>query len=279
MPTTARSKLTNRLIVSLILVPIGMFFIHVGGWPYALFITLLLGVAAWEYSHLFVKAGYRPATVLVVGGVVFLALQREWGEFRGVELTLTLLTLAAMAYHLVAYERGSDTAGSDFTLTVGGIIYLGLCGSFMISLRHLPDGKWWVLVAMPAIWLADAGAYFIGSRYGRRKMVPRLSPRKSWEGYLGGIVAGALFGALFASIWHIASAQVTALQGAWIGLIVSIFAPLGDLGESMFKRQVGEKDSSQILPGHGGIFDRIDSWIWAAVIGYYVISYLLLPFG
>jgi phosphatidate cytidylyltransferase len=123
------------------------------------------------------------------------------------------------------------------------------------------------------------GAYVIGHMWGRHKLSPRLSPRKTWEGYLGGIVSGVVLTTLFAAMWQAwgsAELGITPLRGALVGLVMSVFPTLGDLGESMIKRQVGVKDSSNLLPGHGGFFDRIDSWLWAVVLGYYLITWLWL---
>jgi phosphatidate cytidylyltransferase len=184
-----------------------------------------------------------------------------------------------MAYHLVAFEHGRDKSASDFTITLGGVLYLGWIGAYLISLRSLPDGMWWVLLVLPAVWLADGGAYFIGKAFGRHHMSPRLSPKKTWEGYLGGILVATLGSALLAYFWSNLAGpgtSVTVLNGAVLGLILSVVTVLGDLGASMVKRQVGVKDSSKILPGHGGVFDRIDSWLWAGVIGYYMIIWLFI---
>ncbi|MDZ4158765.1 MAG: CDP-archaeol synthase, partial [Anaerolineaceae bacterium] len=108
----------------------------------------------------------------------------------------------------------------------------------------------------------------------RHKLAPRVSPRKTWEGYLGGIVTGCAGTVLFAALWNLAAPAITPLKGLVIGLVLPVLAPLGDLGESMLKRQFGIKDSSSILPGHGGVLDRIDTWIWAGVLGYYMITWL-----
>jgi phosphatidate cytidylyltransferase len=153
-------------------------------------------------------------------------------------------------------------------------VYLGWIGGYLISLRNLPDGKWWLLTVLVAVWLADTAAYLIGSRFGKHKLSPRLSPKKSWEGYLAGILFSLVGTPLFTLLWP-ASANITPLDGLWIALPISLLTTLGDLGESMIKRQFGVKDSSKLLPGHGGAFDRIDSWLWAAVIGYYIITLLL----
>jgi phosphatidate cytidylyltransferase len=265
--------LVRRLLIAILLVPPGIGLIALGGWPYGFFVTLVLGVAAWEYWNLFRIGGFAPSRVLVVGGVAGLALitliRPEY-----LIPSIVLLTLAAMTYHLVDYERGRDKAATDFGITLGGILYLGLIGSFLISLRNLPDGKWWVMLVLPSVWLVDTGAYLIGSRYGKHKLSPRLSPKKTWEGFFAGIVFGVVIGAVLAALWHLMSPAVTIERGALIGFLMGVLTPLGDLGESMIKRQAGVKDSSQILPGHGGVLDRIDSWLWAGVIGYYVILLL-----
>jgi phosphatidate cytidylyltransferase len=266
--------LTQRLIVAIILIPVGLSLVAIGGWPFYLFITLFLGLAAWEYCGLFKVGGFAPAAWLVTGGVVLLTLARGAFGLAGMPVVLAFLTLAAMAYHLFQYERGRDLAATDLVISLAGILYLGFIGPYMLSLRMIDEGKWWFLVALPAVWFADAGAFFIGRRIGRHKMAPRLSPKKSWEGYFGGIVTGILFTALLAGLWHLNAPAVTFWRGALVGLVISVLAPLGDLGESLLKRQFQVKDSGNLLPGHGGAFDRIDSWLWAGVIGFYLIIWL-----
>ena len=134
------------------------------------------------------------------------------------------------------------------------------------------------ILVLAAVFLADSAAYFIGRRFGQHKLSPRLSPKKTWEGYLAGVVAGTLGAALVAYLWSLwagADFTVTPWQGALLGLVISVITTLGDLGESMLKRQSGVKDSSNLIPGHGGVFDRIDSWLWAAPIGFYFILWVV----
>jgi phosphatidate cytidylyltransferase len=137
------------------------------------------------------------------------------------------------------------------------------------------------MLVLPIIWGSDTGAYSIGSVYGKHKMTPRLSPRKSWEGYFAGLFTSIIVGVFFAYAFSSLGPQplgglTTPLQGGVLGLVIGALSPLGDLGESMFKRQGGLKDSSNIFPGHGGFFDRIDSWIWGATLGYFIIQ-LFIP--
>lgn len=131
-----------------------------------------------------------------------------------------------------------------------------------------------MLTALPAIWLADGGAYLVGRKNGKHKMAPRVSPGKSWEGYLAGVLFGALGTMGLAFLWGLNAPEITPFRGFLLGAVISVLAPLGDLGESMLKRQFGIKDSGVFLPGHGGALDRVDSTLWAAFIGYLMITLL-----
>ncbi len=266
--------LVERLLVTIVLIPFGVGVIALGGPAYALVVTLIIGLAAWEYWRMFSAGGSAPSAVLAIGGAGLLVVSRAVLGFTFSDLLLVVLILAAMAFHLVQFERGRLNAGTDFGITLGGAFYLGWIGAYLISIRDLPAGQWWLLLALPAVWLCDSGAMLIGRRFGKHKLAPRLSPKKTWEGYFGGILFGTLGAALLAVLWHLMAPAVTPARGALLGLVLSILTPLGDLGESMFKRQAGLKDSSNLIPGHGGVFDRIDSWLWAGVIGYYLVTWL-----
>lgn len=269
--------LAKRLLVTIILLPIGIAAILAGGWYFTALVVVFIGLAAWEFIVLFRTSGLKPAGFLAVGGALLLLVGRNINDFESASWILSLLILVGMTYHLVAYERGRDQAGTDFAVTIAAILYIGWMGAYFISLRNMPEGKWWLLLVLPAVWLADAGAFVIGRRFGRHLLCPRLSPKKTWEGYLGGIVVSVLLTPLLAALWQMAAGSgtsITPLRGALVGLVMGILPTLGDLGESMIKRQMGVKDSGNFLPGHGGAFDRVDSWLWAAVIGYYMISLL-----
>ncbi|MCK4976051.1 MAG: phosphatidate cytidylyltransferase [Anaerolineales bacterium] len=271
--------LAKRVIVAAILLPIGLALIYYGDWAYALLVALFVGLAAWEYVRIFRTGGFQPAGILVPLGALLLVYGRVRDGFESAPWMITLIILVSMAYHLVAYERGRDQSGTDFGISLAGIFYLGWLGAYLISLRELPEGLWWVLLVLPAVWIADSGAYFIGRGFGRHKLSPRLSPKKTWEGYLGGVLTGTVGTALLALIfmnWAGPDTAITLWKGALLGFVLSVLTTLGDLGESMFKRQAGVKDSSNLIPGHGGVFDRIDSWLWAAAIGYYVIIWVFL---
>jgi phosphatidate cytidylyltransferase len=268
--------LIKRTITALILAAVGIPAIILGGGYYFVLILLFLGAAAWEYGQIFGRLGCRVSEVLLIGYVILIATTRAYFPHLA-EAALTLTILAAMTWHLVDFERGWSRAATDFAVTTAGIVYLGWIGSYLINLRAMPDGLWWLLIVLPTIWLADMAAYFVGIRFGKHPLSPRLSPKKTWEGYLAGVVFGPICAIGLALLWHrVGGLAVTWWQGAVLGVALSILTTLGDLGESMFKRQAGLKDSSNIFPGHGGVLDRIDSWLWGAALGYLIITWFLV---
>jgi len=270
--------LRTRLAVILLLVPFGFWVIASGGWLYAVVIAAIMGQAASEFSDLFRNRGHRPARALMVAGVLVLVFSRFFFDFRYSSMLLSILLLASMAWHELDYERGAPNSATDFAITLTGILYVGWLGSYLISLRQLENGTWWVMLMFAGIWLADGVAYLIGSRWGKHKISRRLSPKKSWEGYLGGAIFGALGSMALAPLWSLGAGPGSGigwLSGLVIGAVVSLLAPLGDFGVSMFKREVSAKDSSHLLPGHGGALDRIDSWLWAAVLAYYLVPFFI----
>lgn len=269
--------LWQRILVIIVLLPVGLAAIWFGGWFYIAVILAFMGLAAWEYTRLFHSGGYRPAEVIVIGGSLALVVGRAIDGFGSAPWIISFLVLCTMAWHLLAYERGRDQSAVDFAITLGGFMYIGWIGAYFVSLRDLPQGVWWVFLVLAAVWAADSSAYSIGIRWGRRRLAPRLSPKKSWEGYWAGVVGGTLIGAALAwafGAWTPAGPTFTLWRGALMGFLLGILPTLGDLGESMIKRQFGIKDSSNLLPGHGGFFDRVDSWLWAVVIGYALVALL-----
>jgi phosphatidate cytidylyltransferase len=266
---------SQRVKAALIFVPLVLIMIVIGGWIYNLFFIAVLLAAAVEYARLFRKLETNPALPVILGGVALIALGRWWlpAWFDGALISLAIFAAAVAA--LVQYERGDDRAAFNFVVTLSGVLYIGWIGSYLIDLRALPAGRGWMLTALPAVWLADSGAYYIGSWLGKVKMSPRLSPKKSWAGLIGSIIMGTLCGVLLVLLWRSIGwlpPEAALWQGAAIGLAVGTLSPVGDLLVSLFKRTAQVKDTGSLIPGHGGILDRIDSWIWAALLGYYLVT-------
>jgi phosphatidate cytidylyltransferase len=275
--------LRQRLIVTLLLLPPGILCIFLGGWWYFGILFAFFILAAYEYTHMMQKTGARPARWLIVCGVAVLAVVQSapalWPGLAGLAGLLSggalvAALVAATAWHLVDFERGADSAGTDWAITVAGLVYLGWTSGYFMLIRALPDGLSWTMTVLPAIWFSDSGAYVVGKRFGRHAMVPRLSPKKTWEGFAGGVVWAVFFGALFgwfSSFRAGPDSPVGLASGAIMGFVAALCGVLGDLGISMLKRQVGVKDTSNLLGPHGGLLDRIDSWIIAIPAAYFVI--------
>ena len=268
--------LFERFLIGIVLIPLAGAVIYFGGWIYALGITLVLGIAGWEYWRMVKSGGFSPSLILIVGGIITLSLVRYFFPPPGFNFTLNFLILAMMTASVYHYELGQSLPASNFALNLTGLIYLGWIGSYLIPLRSLPDGLWWVTISLPAAWAADVGAFFIGSLLGRHRLAPKVSPRKSWEGYFGGLPFAIAWGVGLAWVAHSQAPVITPAKGAILGMMIGLTAPLGDLFESLLKRQFGVKDSSRILLGHGGVMDRIDSTVWTGVVSYFIITLFLL---
>jgi phosphatidate cytidylyltransferase len=267
--------LRTRVLTSIVLIPVVVYCIYRGGLFFFALVTVLLTLAEVEFCRLVARGGFRPVPIFGIGMVwLFLldAYRPAWGLLQP---GMALVVLCSLTWY-VFHRQNSPVA--DWSLTVTGGLYLGLCGACLIKLRDVPEGLWWTMTVLPAIMLADSGAYFVGQAWGQRKLAPKLSPGKTWEGYLAGVITGMVLTALLASLWRVGAGEGTtlsAVHGLILGGLIAILAPLGDLAVSMIKRHVSVKDSSDLIPGHGGALDRVDSIIWAAVIGYYYLQWFV----
>jgi phosphatidate cytidylyltransferase len=265
--------LRTRLLTAAVLLPIAIYCIYQGGLSFLALVVLLLTLAEIEFCLLMARDRFRPALAFGLGMLWLFLLDAHFPAWGLLQPGMALVLLGSLAWQL-AHRQGSPVA--DWALTVTGGLYLGLCGACLVRLRDVqPDGVWWTLTAVPAIIAADSGAYCIGRAFGRHRLAPRLSPGKTWEGYIAGVIAGGLVTPLLTLLLRIGAGgeiTVSPVHGLILGLAIAIVAPLGDLAVSMIKRQVGVKDSGMIFPGHGGALDRLDSILWAAVVGYYYVQ-------
>jgi len=266
--------LSQRVKAALIFVPLVLILIYIGGWVFNLFITGLLLLAAYEFVRLFNQMGYHPSFLVASLGILLIIIQRWFFEVQHLSIFLSFFLFFVVVAALIEYERGKTDAAFNLAINLMVSFYLGWVGSHFILIRALPEGLGWLLTALPATWIADSSAYFIGRWIGKQKMTPRLSPGKTWAGLLGGIIAGSLSGLLLLLLWRavgLLAVDTPLWQGLVMGFVVSILSPAGDLFISLFKRTAGVKDTGNIIPGHGGILDRIDTWIWAGMLGYYLV--------
>ncbi len=177
-------------------------------------------------------------------------------------ISFCLVILLSISRFFVAVFESTPNAVTTLAQSLLGVIYLAfpLGALFIISFLYLPDVKAYLLFTFILIWLNDTGAFLVGSKFGKRRLCERLSPKKSWEGFWGGFTFCILAGLVFA-LWF----EYPIVWMIVYGAVVSVFATVGDLFESMLKRSAGVKDSGNLIPGHGGILDRIDSLLFVAV--------------
>jgi phosphatidate cytidylyltransferase len=250
--------LKQRIITALILLPIALcgFFLLKGG-SFALFIGVVVTLGAWEWARL---AGFEAQSSRVLYAVVVAVLLFLLYLLPGLApwvLVAALIWWLVATWLVLTYPESSEHWSSSICKLVIGLLILLPAWQGLILIKQWPLGNWLILSVMVLVWGADIGAYFSGKAFGKRKLAPKVSPGKSWEGLYGGLVASLLITAVVGIFRGWSFSQFCfSLIGAAIVVLISV---VGDLTESMFKRKSGVKDSSNLLPGHGGVLDRIDS--------------------
>lgn len=263
------STLLTRTISAVVLIPLVLGAIYVGGNLFFTLVALVLGMAAFEFVRLMERGDYGPALLFTWGFVLIgLFVARDPA---GAWLRPAMAGLLGGALVWQLFQSGRPAPTADWALTVVGGLYIGWMGGHLVAVREMPDGIQWLLLPLVITWSADTGAYLVGSIWGRRKLAPQISPGKTWEGTVGGWLTGIVAGGLLAGLLDLGI-----VHGLLLGLCVGVASPLGDLGISMIKRQVGAKDSGHLIPGHGGMLDRIDSILFTVVIGYYYVQWVIL---
>ncbi|MDQ6872044.1 MAG: phosphatidate cytidylyltransferase [Gemmatimonadota bacterium] len=280
------SELTRRIIFAVIAAPAGIALVYFGDWVLAVVLSVLAALAAWEFYRMARETGALP---LEPAGIALAALLpiAVHGQRLGV-YTLSLTAIVCMILVLFAstiWLRGpTGKPVSSVAITVFGILYAGLF-SYIYALRYhdyaVGAGARTVLVFFPILitWATDVGAYAFGRSFGKKKLIPSVSPGKTVEGAVGGLGLAIVICLLYVRFILMPYARLgLTIQGAVLfAIVVSIAAQTGDLAESLLKREAGVKDSSRILPGHGGILDRFDSLLFVMPIALLLLGRLLLP--
>ncbi len=273
--------LLRRALVVFTLGPLTLFLIYLGDWFYFLPFAALLTIALLEFTRLTKKLGWRtPLWILFPFAFAQWILPEPVLTmlFPNLSLTFDLLPLAMLisllvilGYALWLYEkREGENAPGSWMASIAAIVLLGWLGSHFFRLRGLDieNAAAWTALAMLGTWIADSGAYIFGKSFGRHKLSPKLSPNKTIEGYVGGVIVGTIFTVAIAFFLDLNITLALVL-----GILVSVISPVGDLGVSLLKRSVAVKDSGNLLPGHGGALDRIDSLVWSMAIAYYLLLF------
>ena len=280
------SELTRRIIFSVIAAPTGIAVIYFGDWALASVLSILAALAAWELFRIARETGALP---LEPGGIALAALLpvAVHGQRLGV-YTLSLHAIVAMILVLFAstiWLRGpSGKPFSSVAITAFGVLYAGLF-SYVYAVRYhdyaVGAGAGTMLVLLPILltWSTDVGGYAFGRAFGKRKLIPAVSPGKTVEGAVGALGLTIVICLLYVRFVMMPYAQLgLTIQGAVLfAIVISIAAQTGDIAESLLKREAGVKDSSRIIPGHGGILDRFDSLLFVMPIAFLLLGRLLLP--
>jgi phosphatidate cytidylyltransferase len=266
----------KRVLTALVLAPLVLALVFFGP---KLLITLVVALVAllagWEFLALTEHCGARPPRIAVLVAVALLFL----GNYEWPDQTLVMLGALCLALFVYCTFAGPvERVLIDATSSVFGLIYVGLTLLSIPLLREQPNGTTLVVFLLCAVWSGDIAALYVGRAMGRHKLAPALSPNKTWEGAIGSVagsvvVTAALMGIASAlSRWDVA--RFSFADEAWwwwlvLAVVVNIAAQVGDLAESALKRSAGVKDSGTLLPGHGGVLDRIDALLLAAPVLWY----------
>ncbi len=263
----------KRVLSSIVLIPV--LYVIVWELPPAYFagvVALAAGIGQYEFYRMAKGRGIRPLTVIgiVLGVLVSIAIDFYQPGFRGGRGSAFLMAFCVLLITVVRLfsSRPVEGAIEDISATLLGIFYVSMLFGFQIALRVGDHGRQWLMFMYLVIWASDIGAYYVGTSLGRHKLYAKISPKKSVEGLIGGMVAAA-GAALLCRVWFLSSVGVR--EAAVLGLALAAAGTLGDLVESLFKRDAGVKDSGSLIPGHGGMLDRMDSMLFAAPVLYYYI--------
>jgi len=265
-------NLFQRVLISIIAIPLILLIVYLGKIYFTIFVSLIIFLALFEFYKLSEQKGAKPDyffgfvySLFVI--VIFHTNQLDYF----LPLTFLLVALGSI-FNLT---KSDNNAFLNFGVTVSGAIFLSLFYSTLIGIREkfiddYSKGAFIIMTVLAGIWICDSAAYFGGTAYGKHPLLERISPKKSLE--------GSIFGFVFAILTFVAGKLTIISFLNWgdvifMGLVVGVIGQIGDLVESMFKRDVGVKDSSNLIPGHGGILDRFDSLLFVSPFIYFYLNY------
>jgi phosphatidate cytidylyltransferase len=267
----------QRMLTAAIAMPIVLVFVWFGGWFAFVALALVVLLGTVELHNMLLHVGYRPLVWISFALSIVFLIAAMVPSYRLSIIEISLGVSLLVSFSWLFFRKRLDGTMVDWALTMAISLYLGWPTSFMLILRGytpatfqgsgamtLPTGVWWLLVILLGVWGFDAAAFFSGRYFGRHKLAPEISPGKTWEGVAGGLML---------SITAALVLTVVPLHVPWyfailLGILIGMAATLGDLAESLIKRQTHVKDSGQIMPGHGGMLDRIDSLLFAVIVVY-----------
>ncbi len=258
-----RSSTLTRVLTALVLIPIVLALVlWAPRWLFSAVLALIAAGALREYLAIAEQSGLAPLAWFSYAAAVTLAFWAPLSE------SLVLLVVAALLLAMRP-SRSLDKALPGAAASVLGVFYVGVPLVLLGNLRNLRDGPRWVIYVLVLTWISDTAAYFAGRAFGRHKLAPRISPGKTWEGAVASLLASVAFGVAYLA-WM--RPEMGLLFAGAMSAGVNIAGQLGDLAESAIKRGAGVKDSGAMLPGHGGLLDRIDALLFAVPALWYILN-------
>ncbi|MDO8500287.1 MAG: phosphatidate cytidylyltransferase [Gemmatimonadaceae bacterium] len=280
------SELTKRILLVLVGAPLTVGLIYAGGWIFATALGAVAAIGAWELFRMARERGAEPlenAGIVLAACIPLLVHASYLGVYR-VTLTVAVIVFLGLFASVIWLRGVSRRPLVSLSVTVVGIMYPALV-AYMYPLRYhdyavgATAGTVLVMFPIALTWVTDTGAYAFGKMLGRHKLMPSVSPAKTVEGAVGGLAVAMLGAWLYVHFLLTPFAQLSLMPiGIFLfALVVGVVGQVGDLAKSLLKRDAGVKDSSRLLPGHGGILDRFDSLLFVLPVAYLLLGHLLLP--
>jgi len=269
-PLSGKRLDARRVYSALVFLP--LFYLLVRYGPPLGFFILVLAVtllALTEFYRLhFRESSASPAIALGLGCAGLLLISMQWPGLAPQGLVLVITLAVALVSRLFSGEALKQSL-VDAAVLLLGVLYVGLLLGHVLLTRAHPDGEWLIFFLILVTWAGDAGAYYVGSAMGQRKLAPVISPNKTVEGLLGGLGLSVI-AALAGKVWFVPAFRL--VDCVALGLLLAVAGVMGDLAESALKRSAGVKDSGRVIPGHGGMLDRLDSMLFTAPAFYYYVT-------
>ncbi|MEO5902561.1 MAG: phosphatidate cytidylyltransferase [Gemmatimonadaceae bacterium] len=280
------SELTRRVLFALVGAPLTVALIFVGGWVFASALGAIAAIGAWELLRMARAGGTEPLEIpaIVLAAAIPLAVHASYLGVFNVTITAAVLVFLALLAAVI-WARGVERKPLvSFSVTLAAVIYPSLV-AYMYPLRYHDyavgalSGTILVMFPIAVTWATDTGAYAFGRMLGKHKLIPAVSPAKTIEGAIGGLLVAIIGAWLYSHLLLRPFAQLGLSPTGLVifGIAIGVVGQLGDLAESLLKRDAGVKDSSKLLPGHGGILDRFDSLLFVLPVAYLLLGALLLP--
>jgi len=264
--------LKKRIITALWGIPLLIAIVWFGEPWFTILVATWGLLAVFEFYRMVTASKVTPLTYFGLIWTLLFILSPHFDYDFLIPLLLTSAVILPLIYLLLRPRK--EEAFASWVWTTAGVFYVGWLLSYLVALRGLDDGRNWVFFTLFITFASDTAAFFAGRALGKHRLAPRISPGKTWEGAIAGV-----FGAIIISLLFILPTPLTLPLSYWqailLGLLVSIFGQLGDLVESLLKRNMGVKDSGKLLPGHGGFLDRMDSVVFAGIVVYYYVLWAI----